>query len=238
MTFPAPILRFAAYFKRHGLWATAQRAGLAVRRSLFSSRHVLFYCDLHQQLDTLLIFEPLKVERKRSLAELEPVVLEKMMDVWNPVVAGRNLKERFKDGASLWLIKYGDRLAGYGWTLQGRTVEPHYLPLSDRDVHLFDFHVFPEYRGRGYNPLLVSRILNSVATDGGERAFIEAAEWNQSQLSSLNRTPFRRLGMARKVTIFGRPVVWWAEDEGRASSEKHQARSVVATRNNTYDSLQ
>ncbi len=33
-------------------------------------------------------------------------------------------------GALLWLIKSEDGLAGYGWTLQGRTIEPHYFPLA------------------------------------------------------------------------------------------------------------
>ena len=72
-----------------------------------------------------------------------------MTSFWNPKLAHRNIKERFDKGASLWLIKFEDRLAGYGWTLQGRTIEPHYFPLGQDDVHLFDFHVFPKYRGRG-----------------------------------------------------------------------------------------
>ena len=54
------------------------------------------------------------------------------------------------------------------------------------------------------------------------RAFIEAAEWNQAQLSSLARTPFRRLGWARKVTILGRTVsIWW---KGKAAEEEQHTR--------------
>jgi hypothetical protein len=55
------------------------------------------------------------------------------------------------------------------------------------------------------------------------RAFIEAAEWNQPQLSSLTKTPFRRLGRARKSIIFGRTVVHWANDQ--ASKELANERS-------------
>jgi ribosomal protein S18 acetylase RimI-like enzyme len=119
------------------------------------------------------------------------------------------MTERFGLGASLWLIKSHDKLAGYGWTLEGRTVEPHFFSLGHRDVHLFDFHVFPQYRGQGMNPTLVTSILRALTAEGAGRAFIEAAEWNQAQLSSLTKTPFRRLGMARKSTLFSRTLVLW-----------------------------
>ena len=134
-----------------------------------------------------------------------------MTSVWNPKLVQQNMKERFDLGASLWLIKSEGKLAGYGWTLSGSTVEPHYFPLGQDDIHLFDFHVFPQYRGRGINPLLVAHILSSLATEGMGRAFIETAEWNQSQLSSLLRkTPFRRLGVAKKWNIFDHIIVSWA----------------------------
>ncbi len=205
--------RFAEYYRRHGFWPTIRRVGLAVKRSLFSNRSVLFYCDLAKLTSPpagLPSF--LKVERKKSAAEISPEDLLEMASFWNPKLAQRNMKERFGKGASLWLIRSYDQLAGYGWTLRGGTIEPHYFPLGQNDVHLFDFHVFPQYRGRGMNPFLVAHILRSLATEAAGRAFIEAAEWNQAQLSSLTKTPFRLLGMARKLTIFGRTIVCWAEN--------------------------
>jgi ribosomal protein S18 acetylase RimI-like enzyme len=206
--------RFADYYRRKGFGATIRRAGLAFKQGLFSSRSVLFYCDLATQgtpLRDLPSF--LMVERKKSSAELSSEDLREMTSFWNPKLAHQNMKERFGLGASLWLIKSRDKLAGYGWTLQGGTVEPHYFPLGQDDVHLFDFHVFPNYRGQGMNPILVTHILRSLAGEGACRAFIEAAEWNQPQLSSLTKTPFRRLGVAKKTTIFGHPHVWWVEND-------------------------
>ena len=88
-------------------------------------------------------------------------------------------------------------------------------------MHLFDFHVFPQYRGQGVNPLLVSYILRSLAAEGQGRAFIEAAEWNQAQLASLRRTPFRRLGSARKFTLFWYTMVCW--DENKTVEEEQKA---------------
>jgi ribosomal protein S18 acetylase RimI-like enzyme len=168
----------------------------------------------------------LKVEQKRSSAELSPEDFEAITSFWNPRLARRNMKERFGKGASLWMIKSHGRLAGYGWTLQGHTIEPHYFPLGRDDAHLFDFHVFPEYRGQGMNPFLVGEILGRLAREGASRALIEAAEWNQAQLSSLSKTPFRRLGLARKLTIFNRTIVCWTERETAPRGTKVPVRAI------------
>jgi hypothetical protein len=82
------------------------------------------------------------------------------------------MKERFDQLASLWLIKSHEKLAGYGWILQGGTVEPHYFPLGQDDVQFLDFHGFPKYGGRAVNPFLVTHILRSLAAEATGRAFI------------------------------------------------------------------
>jgi ribosomal protein S18 acetylase RimI-like enzyme len=208
------ISRLTEYYKRHGFGATIRRAGLTVKRALFSSRMVIFYCDIDKRrLPPVHIPKPLRVTRLKTPVELRVEHLQEMTSFWNPRLARRNIVERFEKGASLWLITSGDRLAGYGWTLQGRTMEPYFLPLGNLDVHLFDFHVFSQYRGQGLNPLLVSHILYKLAAEGGCRAFIEAAEWNEAQLSSLGKTPFRRLGLVRKLPVFGHTFVMWADRE-------------------------
>src|SRR5271163_1652755 len=115
MSISGSISRLTDYFKRNGLPATVRRVGLAVRRALFSSRMVLFYCDL----STLSSPAPdlpssLKVERHKNQTDLSPQELQEITSFWNPDQARRNLKERFELGASLWLIKFEDHLAGHG----------------------------------------------------------------------------------------------------------------------------
>jgi hypothetical protein len=208
------ISRFTVYFKRNGLRATIRRLGLAARRALFSSRMVLFYCDLPTLgSPTADLPGSLRVERHTNQTDLSPGDLQEITSFWNPDHADRNLKERFELGASLWLIKCENHLAGYGWTLQGRTVEPHYFPLGPEDVQFLDFHVFPKYRGRAMDWFLMTQILHRLAAEGRARAFGETAEWNKASLASFGMTPFRRLGWARKVTIFGRTIVYWSANE-------------------------
>jgi ribosomal protein S18 acetylase RimI-like enzyme len=230
MSISSSISRLAVYFKRNGLRATVCRFGLAARRTLFSNRMVLFYCDLPTlSSPTAELPSSLKVERHTNPTDLSPRDLDEITSFWNPQQARRNLKERFELGASLWMIKLEEKLAGYGWTLQGHTVEPHYFRLGPDDIHLFDFHVFPQYRGRGVNPLLVSSILCSLAAEGQGRAFIEAAEWNQAQLASLGRTPFRRLGWARKYTILRRTIVYWDPNQAVEHNPELRKQSIAAT---------
>jgi hypothetical protein len=237
MSISGSVSRIADYFKRNGLSATIRRFGLAGQRTLFSSRSVLFYCDLStlkpptEDLPSLL-----KVERHASQTEISPADLQEITSFWNPDQARRNLKERFELGASLWLIKSQDHLAGYGWTLQGRTVEPHYFPLAADDVQFLDFHVFPKYRGRAMDWFLMTHILHRLAAEGRARAFGEAAEWNKASLSSFAMTPFRRLGWARKVTILQHTMVYWGADEPVRQAQVINGKlSGPATRSRTSE---
>lgn len=212
MAMSASISRLVAYYKRHGFSATLKRFGVAARRALFSNRMVLFYCDL-STVGPAMVGLPnrLRVERHTIQADVSDQDLQEITNFWNASLARHNISQRLALGASLWLIRSEGQLAGYGWSLRGCTVEPHYFLLGQDDVHLFDFHVFPNYRGQGINPLLVGHILGNLALECQGRAFIEAAEWNRPQLASLGRTPFHRLGLAIKMTLLGRTLVCWDE---------------------------
>jgi GNAT superfamily N-acetyltransferase len=208
------ISRFAEYYRRHGLSTTLHRGWVAARRALFARRMVVFYCDLNGlQLSQEGILKAAKLERVRTQAELSAEHFQRMTSFWNPKQATQNIRERFEKGASLWLLEYEGELAGYGWTLQGSTIEPYYFPLAKDDVHFFDFHVYPAYRGRGMNPYLVDRILDNLVSNGAGRAFIEAAEWNEAQLSSLGKTRFRPLGAVRTLVLLGRRYVSWTRND-------------------------
>ena len=227
----ASISRLTAYYKRHGIGATLRRLTVATRRTLFSSRMVLFYCDLSTVSAPMSEMPSrLKVERHRSQSDISPQDLQEITSFWNPDLARRNICERFGLGASLWLIRFGEKLAGYGWTLQGRTVEPHYFPLGQDDVQFLDFHVFPKYRGRALDWFLMTHILYQLAQEGRARAFGEAAEWNRASLSSFGMTPFRRLSSARKFTIFGRTIVCWARNKSVEQKQVWKRAPLSPTR--------
>jgi hypothetical protein len=207
------ISRLTAYYKRHGLSATIRRGQLAGKRAIFASRMVVLYCDLNERkLPQVNIPATLRVERVRALAELSAEHLQAITSFWNPKLANRNIQERFEKGASLWLVESQKQLAGYGWTLQGETIAPYYFPLGPDDVQLFDFYVFPKFRGRAIHWLLTGHILHSLAVEGRSRAFADTGEWNQAQLASFTMTPFRPLGSVRSFTILGYTFVSWTKN--------------------------
>jgi ribosomal protein S18 acetylase RimI-like enzyme len=219
MQAPEFIGRLVHYGQRHGLRATVQRAWHGLKRKFTGGRQVLFCCDLARlSAETCVKMASGSIERKRSAAEVAAEDMDRVVNAGYPETARRQATQRFAAGASLWLYKLEGQVAAYGWTIAGKTMSPHFHPLGDNDVHLFDFLVFPEYRGRRLNVQLVSYILGALATEKQGRAFIEADEWNTPQLHSLRRMPFRQYGFARKFQWFGKTVTIWSDWPGEAKA--------------------
>jgi hypothetical protein len=226
------ISRLTVYYRRHGLAATIRRARLAGKRALFADRMLVLYCDLDERrLPQVNVPKALRVERLEALTELSAEHLQAMTCFWNPKLANRNIQERFEKGASLWLVECQKQLAGYGWTLQGKTIAPYYFPLGPDDVQLFDFYVFPRFRGRALHWLLTSHILHTLAVEGRSRAFADTGEWNEAQRASFTMTPFRLLGSARSFTILGYTFVSWTKNNTNVKIHKgaETAYQIVRT---------
>jgi ribosomal protein S18 acetylase RimI-like enzyme len=206
------IHRFGYFARREGCMAVVKRALLGLRRTFTGDRQVLFRCALSNfNPECFQLGEQEQVQRIDRASELATEDLEQMTRAWYPPAVRRQVSERFAHGAVLWLFRSGPALAGYGWTLRGRTIEPYFFPLRNNEAHLFDFFVFPEFRGRRINLILMTMIFRQLAEEGADCAFIETAEWNTPQLRSLRRLPFERIGCARVFRLLGRTVVVWSE---------------------------
>ncbi|MGA7342746.1 MAG: GNAT family N-acetyltransferase [Terracidiphilus sp.] len=225
MSISNSISRFAEYYKRHGLAATMRRAELAAKRAIVAGRMVVFYCDLDQRkLRSVSIPKTFSIERVNAPTELSAEHLAEMTSFWNPKLADRNIRERLEKGASLWMVECECRLAGYGWTLQGQAIEPYYFPLTPGDVQLFDFYVFPKFRGRAIHWLLTGHILHALAAEGASRAFADTGEWNRAQLASFKMTPFRLFGMVRTYNVFGHLLTRWVAGQPEGRKQKDAGR--------------
>jgi ribosomal protein S18 acetylase RimI-like enzyme len=226
------ISRLTEYFTRHGFAATFRRAASEVQRALSASGMIVFYCDLAKQnaIPTNLP-DSLRVERVCSHAELSAEDLQAMTSFWNPRQARRNIEERFAKGASLWLVWSGGRLAGYSWTLRGSTIAPYYFPMAEDDVQLFDFYVFPKFRGRAILWFLIMVVLRALKEEGASRVFGDVAEWNQPSLAFYRTVPFQRLGRVKQSTIFGRTYFSWASNEELNARKDEKFENVSASVN-------
>lgn len=206
MSVSSSINRLREYHRTHGTRATVQRFKTGLQRAASRGQMVLFACDLPVKNAPATMGN---LDRKQTEASLPATDLERIVSHWNPEAMRRLVAERFAAGAELWLLRENEIIAACGWTLKEKTMEPHYFPLQSGDVHLFDFFVFPEFRGRGLNPALVWQILAAMSHEGLKRALIEAAAWNKPQLASLKKTPFQKFGTARK-SLWGKITVVWS----------------------------
>ena len=229
-------LRIVDYYQRYGFVATLRRVRIAFARSVFAPKMVVFYCDLNEKhLPKTKLPESVKVKRVTELKELSRDDLQRIVAVWNPKLANQKIVERFDNGATLWLIEFQDRLAGYGWTMRGRTIAEYYFPMGPSDVQLFDFLVFPEFRGRALHWFLTGYILTALASEGGARAYADTHEWNQAQLASFKMTPFRPLGTVRTYQFFGQHLMSWVtpkEERKTLQSAPRKEESLDARRSN------
>jgi GNAT superfamily N-acetyltransferase len=195
-----------SFYRRHGVRSTLARCVEALRRLSYSGRMILFVCPLPSRPP----LRPAGVSVERlSVSTLAQADCGSLFGSSDPADLARRLADRFSAGSELWLARVTGRPAGFGWTIRGRAFEPHFFPIQADEVHLFDFFVAADFRGRGVNGALMAECLARLGEQGVRVAHLECAAWNAGQLASLQKTPFRRCASARKLTLFGRPLVLW-----------------------------
>ena len=194
------------HLRNKGLLSTFQRGMERVRRFCFIGKHVVYSCDLPS--DVALVDGGLVVE---ELYASDVGKTHRIITHWDEEVAAHQTNARFRMGARLWVARIDSELAAYGWTIRGQTVASYFFPLCNSDIHFFDFFVFEEFRGVRVNPRFVSKLLSALGSTGERRAYIECAAWNDAQLRSLARTPFRRLGYGRKISLGSFSATIWSK---------------------------
>jgi ribosomal protein S18 acetylase RimI-like enzyme len=200
------IRRLIRYYRRNGLASTYTRLKESLRRAAYGGRYFLYFCPLplKESPDSSTI----RVERTKS-GTLSVTDHARIIEASVSPAKALEISERFAKGCELWLAKQEDLLCGFGWTIKADTVAAHFFPLDQDEVHLFDFYVFPEFRGRRVNIGLLTHILSALSAEGVRGAHLECAAWNTSQIHSLKKSPFRPYAVASKITLFAHVIVFW-----------------------------
>ena len=134
----------------------------------------------------------------------------------NKEVRDQQFRRRFSNEAELWVAKKKN-IVGYIWTVNVEKKRPYFFPLQKNDVLLFDAEIFPEFRGQGINPLLTEMVLAKLKERGKERAFIQTREWNASEIASLKKTSFKKIGVASRKIRGRKNIVIWYDMVGHES---------------------
>ena len=151
------------------------------------------------------------IECKSTYNEVVQPDMQKIINYWDKEMEMDKTRERFEQGAILWIVKLKEDIAGFGWSIRGKMVSPWYLPLTPHDAVLFDFVTFEEYRGRSLYALLLDYILGKLKLEGVSRAFLFIWAWNISSIRGNEKSYFRKFIEARKFHVFGRNITIWLQ---------------------------
>ena len=185
------IFRLVRCFKKKGFLETIHRSFVVLLHS-FLRRRLMFYVDLpnlpHRNLE---LPENHTVEYRKNQKDISSEEFEALAYYKGERIIKEQFKERFGRGARLWLMKLDGRAVGLVWTVNQKTVEPYYFPLTEKDVHIFDNEIFCDYRGRGINTWLINYVLFTLKEKKMIRAYIETRVDNVSEIKSLAKTYFK-----------------------------------------------
>jgi len=203
-------IRITKYYKKHGLKKAILYFFLKLSRIGCNNKYVIFGVNLRSFFyDTAINPKWFEINCKRSMLELKDDEIKQIYNARDSRMVDLQFKERFSKGAWLWLVKYNKVTAGFVWTLREQPIEPYFMPLRNDDIHLFDNEIFSQFRGQGVNSVLIDNVLLSLKNQGMARAYIETRWWNTQEISSLAKTGFKRIGVARKYRILGKTTILW-----------------------------
>lgn len=204
-------LRTGTYLRRHGLKSSIKRVWPEVRNRILRSRNVIYGLDLYwREFEEHAVPANCQIEKADTRAEMPEGLLKQIAEYYNEELLLDAIRKRYEMGARLWYLRSDAGYVGYTWSLTGRAMAPYFFPMMERDVFFFDVFVFPPYRGRGFNSVLMNHLLRHYKNDGFLRAYVDTLEWNSPEMRSLAKNGFVRIGLARKRFRRGKcKVTWW-----------------------------
>jgi hypothetical protein len=154
-----------------------------VTNQLFHNRLVIYWLDLNRgEFGEYAVPENCRVERFDKNTGMPERLFKRIAEHYPEELQREYVQKRFDKGAYLWCLKNDTEDIGYLWSIEGRSMKPHYyFPLMARDLHLDDGFIFPAYRGQGMFSILNYHIFRHYRNEGFHRVYEEIAEWNLAQ---------------------------------------------------------
>lgn len=143
----------------------------------------------------------LNVERFSAPHELSPTLLAELIENDGPDFTAR-MQEEFDEGGILWVGLWDGRPAGYQWSRRGTCVTGWHFELTERDVLVYSTVTFPEFRGKGVGPGIVSELCRREMEEGG-RICADCMIWNTPAVRFLQKAGFT--AVAIRPPLVGHP---------------------------------
>jgi RimJ/RimL family protein N-acetyltransferase len=196
------------YLRTHGFRHFAQRLWSEVVTRI-NNKEFVYLVDLTEALQEADHGEELTIEAhsgRQSLSKGDMAQLEsrKAKDALTSFLA-RN----FSRGATLWLVKRGEKIVGLQWTLVGGFGGFYSLPVSQREVIILAVEVFPDFRGKGYWPRIAELTFSELRRKGFTRVYLKTHVSNHSMQASMRKVNCRTVGLVRTFSVAGKHVTIW-----------------------------
>lgn len=202
--------RVVRYYQKHGAVGVFKRFFQKIMEILSPRPDVVYYVDLlHLDSPKHDLPSDWRIVERKSREEMSEQEVETLCSQLGRKAILKHLKERFEMGSSLWLAYVGNQLAGMIWSEVGSTMNPYYLLLAPKDVHLYDNYVFEHFRGKGINPILVETVIWLLKKQEFWRVYGETKWRNVSERRSLSKTSFAILGTASTRWFLKKMLVVW-----------------------------
>lgn len=108
-------------------------------------------------------------------------------------------RQEMGQAAVMWLAFFDSKPAGILFTRRGRDFKKWFVDLAEQDIVLFRMHTYPEFRGRGIAPALMSYAMSQSLGEGG-RAYIDCSVFNSSSRRSIEKAGFSLVATMKPIS--------------------------------------
>ncbi|MCC6907842.1 MAG: GNAT family N-acetyltransferase [Phycisphaerales bacterium] len=106
--------------------------------------------------------------------------------------------QEMRQNAVMWVAFSNGDPVGMLFTRQGQHFARWFVDLNPDDIVIFRMRTYPEYRGRGIAPALMTHAIWSLCANG-TRAFIDCRVYNQPSIRSILKSGFRRIATMKPL---------------------------------------
>lgn len=204
----AAIDRVERDIRRYGIDGSIRLAALLVARLISGlmyrhERHVWYRLDLGRERPRIAL--PTGLELVRAGADELPL-LEQL-----PTIGLFEAQRRLASGASLWIVREGQKAAFSCWIFRDRmpvvAARDGWLEFPPGIVGLEDSVTSPNYRGRGLAPAAWSGVAYALMQEGVAAMITKVEEGNTPCRHAVEKIEFQAVASASLFRVLGRSHV-------------------------------
>jgi hypothetical protein len=145
-----------------------------------------------------------EIIRYDRIEDIPQHAIDKMIEEGGPD-ALEWIRKEFAAHSVLWLAYIGGEYASRQLTRRGNFFERWFFPINEKDFVFMAAGTFPEFRGRGLNPLLKRYIMSQEMQPGG-RVLVDCKVWNDSSFRAIMKNGFQPVAVMRNYWDGDTPI--------------------------------